>query len=278
MRHVPAAAAALAFAVLSPPGAARAGGPPGDVRAGQIPSAQIGGAQIGGAQIGGAQIGGAQIGGANEEIVVTGSYARGYDDLAIPHVAVAKRADFAILRLTLRDDTRDLSERLGEMTGALANLDKAARAGAVTLALEDEDAGLVRAFSVAAAAEALQADKRPDSSRLDILLRTPVARADTLEAIHKRFSGFVAHVAKPGRVEMEPGALELTLVNPEGHRAMLLAAVTVDGRATAAALGAGYGLRLSGLERRVAWKRTGDLELTMFIPYKLEIAPAGAQP
>lgn len=79
---------------------------------------------------------------------------------------------------------------------------------------------------------------------------------------------------KPGRVEMEAGDTQLVLTNPEQYREPLLRDVTADGRAIAAALGPGYGVEVSGLERQVAWKRSGDLELTLFLPYSLSVSPS----
>jgi hypothetical protein len=76
---------------------------------------------------------------------------------------------------------------------------------------------------------------------------------------------------------MELGDLELSVVDPEQYRADLLTQIAQDGQKTSAALGDRYAAQLSGLERRVAWQRTGDLDLTLFIPYKLDVGPA-AQP
>ena len=38
--------------------------------------------------------------------------------------------------------------------------------------------------------------------------------------------------------------------------------------------GPGYGVMLTGLERPVAWSRSGPLELALYIPYALTIEPA----
>jgi hypothetical protein len=209
-----------------------------------------------------------------DEIVVTGVRAGGYENYQIPHVFMKRRADFAIIELEVRCDTRDLSQRREEMRQALRGLEQRARPGAVTLALVDEDVGLVREFSLAAAEELIKADRRPDSSMLSIMLRTPVGAADTLDTIHARIERFAEAAPKPGRVEMETGDTQLTLVNPEQYRESMLHSAAADGRAVAAMLGENYGVRLTGLERQVVWKRTGDLELTLFVPYALETAPA----
>lgn len=209
-----------------------------------------------------------------QEIVVTASrYRSAFGELPIPHVSQKRRADFAISELEVRSDTRDFTERRNEMREALRGLEARARSGQVTLALTDDGAGLVRPFSMGAAEELIVADRRPDTSLVTIRLRTPVAAEDTLESLHGRIERFVAGAAKPGRVEMEAGDTELTLVNPEQYRPELLRDIANDGNEITAMLGVGYGLQLTGLERQVAWRRTGDLELTLFVSYTLSAAP-----
>lgn len=208
-----------------------------------------------------------------DEIVVTGTRLNAFAGYAIPHIFLKRRADFAIVELEVRSDTRDFSARREEMRQALRNLQNRA-GGGISLALVDDDAGIVRPFTMAAAEELIRGDRRPDTSVLTIRLRTPVGADDNLEGIHRRIEQFVEAAPKPGRVEMETGGTELTLLNPEQYRAPLLRDMIVDGRATADALGSGYGVQLQGLERQVAWHRTGDLELTLFIPYALSAAPS----
>jgi hypothetical protein len=210
---------------------------------------------------------------AAQEIVVTGTRLAQYESLQIPHVFMTRRADFAIFSLVVRSDTRDESERLGELREALRGLQSRARDGAVTLALVDDDVGIVRAFTMAGAEELIRADHRPDSSMIVIRLRTPVRENDSLDDITARIESFVEAAPKPGRVEMETGEMELTLVSPQQYRDPLLTQITADGRAVAEMLGQGYGIQLSGLERQIAWQRSGELELTLFIPYALGAGP-----
>ncbi len=208
-----------------------------------------------------------------QEIVVTGARAARYESYQIPNVYMTRRADFAIVSLVVRSDTRDLSQRLDEIRTALRGLESRARNGAVTVAIVDEDVGIVRDFSMAGAEELIQADRRPDTSTITIRLRTPVGENDDLDDISARIVSFVASAPKPGRVEMETGQMELTLVRPQQYRDPLLAEITADGRRVADMLGAGYGIELRGLERQIAWQRSGELELTLFVPYELSAAP-----
>jgi hypothetical protein len=39
-------------------------------------------------------------------------------------------------------------------------------------------------------------------------------------------------------------------------------------------MGAGYIPSVGGLQNQVAWQRTGDLELTLFLPYTIEALPS----
>lgn len=205
----------------------------------------------------------------HEEIVVTGSRLERYEDFQVPQVFMNRRADFAILSLTVRSDTRDVSQRLDEIRSALLGLQQRARPGVVSLALVDDEVGIVREFSMALAEELIRADHRPDTSMLIIRLKTPIGAGDTLEAINERIESFVEAAPKPGRVEMDIGETELTLVEPQQYRDPLLQQVTADGRRIATMLGEGYGVEVHGLERQIAWQRSGELDLTLFLPYTL---------
>ncbi|MFT3727514.1 MAG: hypothetical protein QM759_06815 [Terricaulis sp.] len=215
-----------------------------------------------------------------EEIVVTASRrVGGYNDrsddvqIALPHVVMKHRADSVIVDLVVRSDTRDRSDRLNEIRQALTGLQGRASAANVSLALVDDEQGIVLPFTMAAAEELIVADSRPDTSMLTIHLKTPVSASDTLGSIHQRIDRFVTQSPKPGRVEMSTGDTQLVLSDPEQYRTPLLRALAQDSQSVTSAMGAGYGLAVTGLERRVAWQRTGDLELTLFLPYALSTAP-----
>jgi hypothetical protein len=208
-----------------------------------------------------------------EEIVVTGSRLESYERLITPHVTVVRRADFAVVDVEVRSDTRDESQRLDEIRQALRGLQSRSRPGHVTLALRDEDAQIVRGFSMQAAEDLFTRGRLADTSRVTVLLRTPISPQDTLESLRARVDSFVAAAQKPGRVEMQAGELSLSMLDPNRFRPQLLAAIAADARAVASAMGAGYTPSVGGLENQVAWKRTGDLDLTLFLPYTIEARP-----
>ncbi|MBI3439962.1 MAG: hypothetical protein HY054_15155 [Proteobacteria bacterium] len=214
-----------------------------------------------------------------DEVVVTAArrtsaYGEGAPvQIVLPHIVLKHRADSVIVDLVVRSDTRDRSDRLNEIRQALSGLQGRASAANVALALVDDDQGIILPFTMAAAEELITGDNRPDTSMLTIHLKTPVSASDTLATIHQRIDRFVMQTPKPGRVEMSTGETQLVLSDPEQYREPLLRSVAQDGQLITSAMGQGYGLTMTGLERRVAWQRTGDLELTLFIPYSLSTAP-----
>lgn len=217
-----------------------------------------------------------------DEIVVTASrYRDRYEDFVVPHVALTRRADAAAMGLTISSDTRDAAARRNELNEALRGL---ARLGnsAVTLGIlredSDEEEGRTRVvrFSVEAAMELLRQGSRPDTSQLTIILRTPISSDDTLESVEARLESFSAHAPKPGRVEYVTDDIELVLTNPPQYRAPVIVAITNDANTIIAGLGGRYGVRLEGLENPIAWKRAGDLDLKLFVPYRMIVLPVGA--
>lgn len=212
--------------------------------------------------------------GGSEEIVVTGSRLERFEDLRMPHVAMRKRADSVVVLLSVRSDTRDAAQRRTEMRQALRDLDARGRSGRITLALIDDD-DIVRPFSLELAQNMVHAERLPDTSAVTVNLRTVVSPDDTLDTIQARFAAFVAAAPKPGRVDMETSDLNLVLSNPEQYHAPLVTQITSEGRGISAQLGEGYGINVTGLEGQVAWRRTGELELTLFLPYTLTVVPRG---
>lgn len=215
---------------------------------------------------------------AEEAIVVTGTRLAHHDfetmaEMPMPHVTLRKRADSVVVDLYVRNDTRDGTQRAAEMRQALRGLESRARAGGVTLALIDATSGIVRPFSMEIAERSVANGGAPDTSVITIYLRTNVQENDTLDTINARIRGFVSAAPNPGRTELMPGAVNLVLNNPEQYHAPLVTEISAEGRTITGQLGAGYGVTVTGLERQVSWKRTGELELTLFLPYTLMVVP-----
>lgn len=217
---------------------------------------------------------GAQPAFAQEEIVVTAQKRLDlYEELAVPNVRVAKRADFVIRSIEVVCDTRDAGQRRSEIRATLADLERAAArsSGAISLAVGDE---FVRPFTAGMAADLIRASNRAQTDSITLLVRTPLRSNDTLETAEARMKTFVDAFKPTGRTEvLLDDESNLTMTEPSRHRPELIRAIVADARDMAGLLGPGYAPRIAGLENQIAWQRTGELELTLFIPYQLEFQP-----
>ena len=214
-----------------------------------------------------------------DAIVVTGSrYVERYESFSIPHVSMIRRADAATRELNLHCDTLDAAMRRNELRQALQGLAQLARSGNVTLALMQDDKSddgqtRVVSFSVERAMELTSLGG--DASSVTILLRTAVTQRDTTETLEARFDAFARGAPRPGRVTYGSGDVELVLINPPQYRAALVTQIAADANRIVAELGQGYGARLEGLENPIAWKRASDLDLRLFVPYRMVVLPRG---
>lgn len=218
---------------------------------------------------------------AQDEIVVTGQrissdYA---DDIgpvnSFPVVEISRRADNLIVAVRVVNDTRDAVERRNEITQTLRALVRSAGGRAdIDLSIE-EDGALVPLTEDMVSSLTLGADSmRADTSVATLIAKTPVRENDTLDAASGRLEGFVRSATRAGRSLVEIyGSWQLTLINPPQYRPAILAAIAADARSTAAAFGEGYAVEVSGLSSRVAWRQSGPLDLSLYVPYSMTITP-----
>jgi hypothetical protein len=215
----------------------------------------------------------------NDEIIVTASrYVDRHEDDTLPAATLSRRADFVVMDVTVESDSREPALRQSELQQALAGIEQRVRAdGPVSVGLVEEGpqgaAGETRLvpFTQAAAMQTIQAGPRADTSRVRIVLRTPIGAEDTMASCRARLETFFRSVPKPGRVATYSGAPNLSLVNPPQYRPAVVAAIMADGTSALALAGPGHAMEVSGLESRIAWRRSGDLELTLYLPYSLRI-------
>jgi hypothetical protein len=78
---------------------------------------------------------------------------------------------------------------------------------------------------------------------------------------------------KPGRITLGLDDPQLTITDPGQYRAEIVAAIAADARKVTDALGPGYGVTIAGLQNRIAWRRSSDLALTLYIDHTLTIEP-----
>lgn len=209
-----------------------------------------------------------------EEIIVTGSWLESWERFPAPHAFITRRADFAVVKVEVLDDTREAAARVAEIIEAVRLLDAAARRADMRLALVDEDIDIVRTFSLEGARQLIRGGNRSDTSSLTIRVRTAVRADDTLESIHNRVAHFIDNAARPGRIELRLGETDLSMVNLERYRADMLREIMAEAGALRQMAGAVQNVQVGGLENQVAFKRSSDLELVLFLPYSLTVSLA----
>lgn len=139
----------------------------------------------------------------------------------------------------------------------------------------EEDGALVPLTEDMVSSLTLGADStRADTSVATLIAKTPIREDDTLDVASGRPEAFVAAATKSGRSLVEVyGSWRLTLIDPPQYRPAILTAIANDARATAAAFGDGYAVEVDGLSSRVAWRQSGPLDLSLYIPYSMTVTP-----
>jgi|CXWL01.1.fsa_nt_gi hypothetical protein len=216
-----------------------------------------------------------------EIIVAPRARTQGYGEEAPPPrpaVILPKRADNVVQFLLVTDDTRNAEARLAELEQAIASLDVAAKGShGVEIALVVDTADglqLVRPFARDKAIAAVEDGSRPDTAQVRLLAKTAITASDHDQAEPAaRIAAFVKSITLAGRAQLEPlGEPALSIVKPERYRAEVTGAIAADAKRAASQLGAEYGARLEGLESPVEWIQLDELDLGLYIQYRLSIA------
>jgi len=115
--------------------------------------------------------------------------------------------------------------------------------------------------------------KRPDTSSASIYVKMALGEKDDVPAAIASLSAFIKKARISGRTEIEPeGDVGLSLVAPEKYRYEIIGRITGDAKKLREAVGAKCRIQLSGLANRVSWQRSDVSELTLYIPYQIQLA------
>jgi hypothetical protein len=209
----------------------------------------------------------------NAEVVVTGSRVDQEDySRDMPAVGLRRTADFLVQQVTIRGDTRDQKQRRQEIHEMLARAIALASKHGVELAFGDYILTPLTAATVDDLV--IKNDTRPDSERVDFLVKAPLAGKESGTAAEQRISDYVEAVPQVGRAQMdESGDATLSVVGPDSYRGQIADKVAEDARAMAARMGEGYAVKVEGLNMPVQWARSGASEVMLYIPYKLVVVP-----
>lgn len=207
-----------------------------------------------------------------EEVVVTG--ARAYDG-ASSSVFIIKRADHLITRVTVTCDTRELERRREELKATLRNMiAEAKRSQTISLGLGDSVLGELNEGNFD---QIIVPDERADTSKAFVTIKTTIASSDNFNSATARVRDFIAKTEKVGRTEiLREERWDLTIIGPEQYRDGLISQIVAQSKKTAELFGPGYAVSIDGLEHTVSWYQKGPLDLALYIPYSLHVAPLGS--
>jgi hypothetical protein len=213
----------------------------------------------------------AQEAGSFETVVVTGARAE-YDPQSVPRVFLLQRADHVITKVRVVCDTRELSKRRQELKDTLRNMIReAAKSGTISLGVGDE---IIADLTERMLDKVIEPDAKADTSVAIVVVKTRVAKDDMFDDATGRIERFIESTPKAGRTEiLRVNRWDLTIVGPEQYRPALIAKVAEDAKQTAAQFGPEYQVRIEGLQHPIAWYQKGPLDLALYIPYVLTVAP-----
>lgn len=217
---------------------------------------------------------------AAQEIVVTGSRISREDynsaPPVVPVVTVPRRADNLIVSVWVVNDTREAAGRRDELIRTLRSMARAA-ASQPDIDLSIEVDGQLVAFNedmVSSLAIGIDGS-RADTSTASLIVKTPIRPGDTLDSASGRIVQFVARIEKAGRSLVNiNGGWQLSIVNPAQYRPAVLDAIAADARETSARFGSAYAVEVSGMANTLTWVQSGPLDLSLFIPYGMDVVPA----
>jgi hypothetical protein len=207
-----------------------------------------------------------------DEVVVTGSRISGEDYSGIPAIVLLHRADFIVQRITLTNDTRAEDARIKELQQTIRDMaaDAAKRPG---MALSYGDEFLIPISDTAREVVMVPGAKRADTSNASLYVKMALGEKDNVPAAIANLAAFIRKARVTGRTEIEADDdVGLSLVSPEKYRYEIIRKITEDAKKLRAAVGPGCKVQISGLSNRVSWQRSDVSELTLYIPYQIELS------
>lgn len=202
---------------------------------------------------------------------------RGPQPKSLPAVGHILTADFAVRSASIVGDTRDRKMRLDEIDQMVENAIKLAPSYGIQLSfgskvVEDLNLQNFRGYTAANMAGA----GRADTSQISFLIKVPLDDQSDMDKIEQKMNSFVEKVKPVGRAEfLGKGKVTLSVVAPDQYRSDVIGAIAKDAAEVSAKIGAGYAVKLDGMEERVEWIRWGKKQVMLYIPYEMSVLPRG---
>jgi hypothetical protein len=206
-----------------------------------------------------------------EEIVVTGSRINSDGYSRIPAIVLERRADFLVQRIRLTNDTRAEDGRIKEIDKTIQDMlaDAVKRPG---IALGYGDDFLIPLTSNNHEVPLEKGSKRPDTSATELYVKMALSEKDNVPKAVAELTAFIKKARLSGRTEIEPeGDVGLSLVTPEKYRYDIIGKITEDAKRLQATVGSQCKIEIHGLSNRVSWQRSDVSQLTLYIPYEVQL-------
>jgi len=212
-----------------------------------------------------------------EEIVVTARMRSGGFE-GMPSATIRKSADFLVQEVRLINDSRSPELRKKEIVGTIESLLK--RASEMrNVALSYGNGFLLPVELNDESLQIIEDQKRSDTSIVEIYVKVSLTENDNTTTRIADLRRFIKEAKLVGRTEIEPdGDVGLSIVNPEKYRSAILAKIAETNAELVKSMGQGCRVKVGGLEGRVEWERTGIAELTLYIPYGVELEGCTYEP
>jgi len=205
-----------------------------------------------------------------EEIVVTGSrISRGYDEM--PAVTISKKADFLVQNIRLMNDSRSPNLRRDEIFETISELLR--RSESMSGMALSYGRGFLEPIDLTDESLQLIEDReRVDTNYVDIYAKVKFDPNRNSKEQIAELRKFISGAKKVGRTEIDAlGDIGLSIVGPEQYRYEIIRKISEENRKLNEAIAAECEVSIGGLEGRVQWDRTSVSELTLYIPYGVEI-------
>lgn len=187
-----------------------------------------------------------------------------------PVVGLRRRADAAVMSMTITSDSREYDVRQQEIhTVLLSAMDKAA---AANLELVSGSVQLFRITKTNYRDLPLYGAGRNDTSQVTVLVKGKLE--GTASDTQTRLSTFVRGIKGSGRATVgSNNVIGLTVVNPDQYRSAIISLVAADAKQTAAQFGPNFVFNVTGIDGQVAWSQVSTTEVFLYIPYRYTIFP-----
>ena len=206
-----------------------------------------------------------------QEVVVTGSRID-VDYYGMPAVTITRNADFLVQNIRLVNDSRSPDLRKQEIVDTISNLIRRSKS-MPGMALSYGRGFLEPVDLDDESLQLLEDRQRVDTSYIDIYAKVALDAGRSSKQQIADLRRFISGAKKAGRTEILPlGDIGLSIVGPEQYRYQIIEKIAAENRKVGEAMNASCEVTIGGLEGRVMWERTGVSELTLYIPYGMEVS------